>query len=424
MRAPDAFLNPEASMPAVAMKTQHIKVDSHTSDKRPGVLAAFITVLLTFSFLPEIRSQDLFWTGTAANPAVAGSGSWVTPEPPGVITWSSSSTSFVGANWVDGSVAHFLGSNGGTATLGSNITAAGIYFDPGANAFTIDTNLNTLSIEGAGIVNNSGKTQTIINNGGTVSGAPGGSTAFHNVSTAGGATITNNGSAVKGAAGGVTIFSLSSTAGNATIITNGETNGGEGAATRFTINSNGGTARAITNGNGTFDISGLNTPGMAIGSLEGSGIYFLGSKTLTVGGNNLSTTVSGVIQDSGFYGGAGGSLTKVGTGTLTLPGPNTYTGATTENAGSLIVDGSIASQQTFVNAGGSLGGHGTIGGDLVNSGTVSQFNSPGTLTVVGNYTQNPGGTLRISVGGLAPSQHEESAEFAFTLSHPLNNPIG
>src|ERR1700730_6125655 len=136
MRAPDAFLNPEASMPAVAMKTQHIKVDSHTSDKRPGVLAAFITVLLTFSFLPEIRSPDLFWTGTAANPAVAGSGSWVTPEPPGVITWSSSSTSFVGANWVDGSVAHFLGSNGGTATLGSNITAAGIYFDPGANAFT------------------------------------------------------------------------------------------------------------------------------------------------------------------------------------------------------------------------------------------------------------------------------------------------
>jgi hypothetical protein len=126
----------------------------------------FITILLTFSVLPEVRGQDLFWTGTAANPAVAGSGTWVTPEPPGVISWSSSSTSFVGANWVDGSVAHFLGSNGGTATLGSNIVAAGVNFDPGANSFTIDTNLNALTIAGTGIVNSSGKTQTIINNGG------------------------------------------------------------------------------------------------------------------------------------------------------------------------------------------------------------------------------------------------------------------
>src|ERR1700730_18890906 len=102
MRAPDAFLNPEASMPAVAMKTQHIKVDSHTSDKRPAVLAAFITVLLTFSFLPEIRSQDLFWTGTAANPAVAGSGSWVTPETPGGITWSYFAVRCLRADWVGG----------------------------------------------------------------------------------------------------------------------------------------------------------------------------------------------------------------------------------------------------------------------------------------------------------------------------------
>jgi len=150
----------------------------------------------------------------------------------------------------------------------------------------------------------------------------------------------------------------------------------------------------------------LTTAGMGIGSIEGSGNYFLGSKTLTVGGNNLSTTVSGVIQDGGIDGGVGGSLTKIGTGTLTLTGTNTYTGATTVNAGSLIVDGSIASAQTLVNAGGLLGGHGSLGGSLVNSGIVSPGDSPGTLTVNNNYTQNAGGTLRIEVAGISPSQHD------------------
>ena len=57
----------------------------------------------------------------------------------------------------------------------------------------------------------------------------------------------------------------------------------------------------------------------------------------------------------GFSDGAGGSLTKVGTGTLTLTGANTYTGATTVNAGSLILNGPVASAQTFVNPGGTLG---------------------------------------------------------------------
>jgi autotransporter-associated beta strand protein len=55
----------------------------------------------------------------------------------------------------------------------------------------------------------------------------------------------------------------------------------------------------------------------------------LDSKNLEVGSNNLDTTVSGVIS------GSGGSLTKVGGGTLTLSGINTYTGATTINGGSL-----------------------------------------------------------------------------------------
>jgi autotransporter-associated beta strand protein len=75
-----------------------------------------------------------------------------------------------------------------------------------------------------------------------------------------------------------------------------------------------------------------------VGSIEGAGSYYLGAKTLTVGSNNLSTTVSGSISDCGSGGtqcqvphASGGSLTKVGAGTLTLTGVNTYTGATNIN---------------------------------------------------------------------------------------------
>jgi autotransporter-associated beta strand protein len=136
----------------------------------------------------------------------------------------------------------------------------------------------------------------------------------------------------------------------------------------------------------------------------GSKASVLGSKTLTVGRNNLSTTVSGVIQDGGENGGIGGSLTKVGTGTLTLTGANTYTGTTTVDGGSLIVNGSIASIQTLVNPGGMLGGIGLIRGNLVNSGLVNPGNPLGTLSVSGNYIQNSNGTLRIQIAGVSPGQ--------------------
>jgi hypothetical protein len=51
---------------------------------------------------------------------------------------------------------------------------------------------------------------------------------------------------------------------------------------------------------------------MTVGSIEGTGTYNLGSKQLIVGSNNLSTTLSGSIADSGLGGGTGASLVKTG----------------------------------------------------------------------------------------------------------------
>jgi autotransporter-associated beta strand protein len=221
---------------------------------------------------------------------------------------------------------------------------------------------------------------------------PGGVVSFFDNSTAGSASITIEEL-------GTVHFADTSTAGSATIVA-------AGGFISFEDSSQGGTARiqveSFPGGRlGSLDISAHNAPGVTIGSIEGGdGNVFLGANNLTIGSNNLSTTFSGVIQDGGQNGGTGGSLTKIGSGTLILSGANTYTGNTNINRGVLQVDGSITSN-TFVNHGGTLAGTGTINGNLTNNGRVSpgSAGAPGMLTVTGNYTQTQYATLMIQIAG-------------------------
>ncbi len=212
---------------------------------------------------------------------------------------------------------------------------------------------------------------TFTNGGGTVSGTGGGFTVFQAGSTADNATVISNGATVSDAFKGQNLFE--GDAGNATLIANGGSNGGEGGFIQYRLGSTGGTARVEVFGNGTLDISQHNAPGVTTGSIEGSGLVFLGGVNLTVGTNNLSTTFSGVMQDGGFSGGTGGSLTKTGTGKLTLSRASTYTGVTIVNAGTLLVSNTTGSATgpgaVKVNAG-TLGGSGTITG-AVTIGTGS-----------------------------------------------------
>jgi autotransporter-associated beta strand protein len=267
--------------------------------------------------------------------------------------------------------------NGGSTEFFNSSTAGNANITTNGGGFT--EFFDTSTAAKANLINNSGgETEfnitstagfaTIINN-------QNGFTNFKNASTAGNASITNN--------GGVTEFFDTSTAGNSTITTE------SGGLTIFLNTSTGGSARFITNVGGLFDISHLSSLGMTAGSIEGAGTYQLGSKALTVGLNNLSTIVSGTIIDGGPGIGTGGSLIKVGTGSLTLSGVNTYTGGTVLNAGTLTVNGAQA-----------LG----LGNLVVNGGTLNA--DPQPINVNGSYAQNAGGTLQLHLAGPNPGQYD------------------
>jgi autotransporter-associated beta strand protein len=296
------------------------------------------------------------------------------------------------------------GAAGGTIAFGSNATAAN---------GTFINNGSIVSGQGNGFNSGSGMTLffdastagngTFTNDAATVSGSGGGFVEFHDASSAGDGTFANNGATVSGAGGGSTYFYDMSTAGNATLIANGGSNGGGGGTILFADKSTLGTARIEVFGNGSLDISLHDAPGMTIDSIEGDGNVFLGANNLTVGSNNLDTTFSCAIQDGGQGGGVGGSLTKVGAGTLDLIGANTYTGNTDVRGGVLKVDGSITSN-TFVRRRSTLAGTGVINGNVTSkSGTTVSpgegLGVPGTLTVVHNYTQAQYASLMIQIAG-------------------------
>ena len=301
------------------------------------------------------------------------------PTPARAQTWTGPGTDYnTAANWTPNTVpaapADTATFSGTVAPSGVNVsatvTAGGFFFAPGAQSYTITTTSGLgLAFFGAGITNNSSNAQNL---------------------------VALNGTAIQ--------FQGASTAGNATLTAN------DGSFIQFLNTSSGGTAQVTTNGSGAMVVQ-LASGGLSIGSLAGSSGSVLFSsqgggastQSLTIGNLNTSTTYGGSISDVD----AAGSITKVGTGTLRLTGTNTYTGATTVDAGALVVDGSIASSiLTTVNAGGTLGGTGTIGNTQVNSGGTLAPGSgaPGTsLTIYGNLAFQSGALYLVQVNSTTAS---------------------
>jgi MYXO-CTERM domain-containing protein len=139
------------------------------------------------------------------------------------------------------------------------------------------------------------------------------------------------------------------------------------------------------------------------GSLGSGGVYSNTiSLTNTGSGVSILSYASSANQTlSGEISGTDGQLLKDGSGVLTLSNDNSYTGATTVNSGSLIINGSTSTTSLVsVATGSTLGGSGTVGGNTTISGNLSPGNSPGTLTFTNDLTLNNGAIYTFEAGDL------------------------
>ncbi|EDY82599.1 hypothetical protein VDG1235_2222 [Verrucomicrobiia bacterium DG1235] len=115
-------------------------------------------------------------------------------------------------------------------------------------------------------------------------------------------------------------------------------------------------------------------------------LHAKGSGGITIGSSRASsfeTASNKVIVDDGS------SLTK-------------EEGDYNQSDGSTTVNGVLTLEDGVLNlSGGSLGGSGTVNADVSNTGgTVGPGNSPGILSVLGDYAQTAGASLLVEIGGL------------------------
>jgi fibronectin-binding autotransporter adhesin len=362
----------------------------------------------------------------------------------GVLTINSGATVLL-------SVSNALGYNGGTGTVATinvnggtltNTYSSGIagqsyltnYYLTGGNVSATqagDFNFNT----GYGITSNASSTTSVwsapINIRGTsvaISTASGTTPTGIDLSVSGGivGTIATSGLVKNGT--GVLQLSGADTYTGTTTITAGTLDFGKEVslyndttanwtAANIIVQSGGTLALGVgANSSGYFTTSDVNTlltnldGAVTTGGLQaGSAIGF---DTTNASGGTF--TVSNVIANTTGSGGGSVGLEKLGVGTLILSGANTYTGPTAINAGTLELDGSLASGSAVADGGASASGTPILSG----TGTASGAVTVAAATISPGSVANPLGTLK--VGSIS---FQNGSTLAVDLSSTTSNEL-
>ncbi len=323
---------------------------------------------------------------TAINFGATTIGAWAdwSSSAPMALTNSTTGTTINTLDSVDGTTARNITLSGVLSGSGKlNKSGAGTLTLTAANTYTGATAIaaGTLEIGGSGSLGSGSYAGNISNAGALLVSTTANQTLSGTISGAG--TLTKSGS------GTLTLTADNTFTGKVAI------NGGTVSISRVANLGARGTYRTLELSNGGVLHATDNMMGDR--STEGDQSAFQ-TRIFKLGPNASGETFAGVIDvDTAktmeiralitpLNSESGAGLKKAGAGTLLIArgALGDYTGPTTVAAGTLVVDGSIASSSlTTVNAGATLMGSGTVGATTVN-GTLAPGNSIGRLIINGD----------------------------------------
>jgi autotransporter passenger strand-loop-strand repeat protein len=276
--------------------------------------------------------------------------------------------------------------SGGTS-FATNLTSGGVqYVSSGGSA-----NATTLGTGATQTIGSGGTASSTAVNGGTQQVFAGGVANATAVGRGGVQIVSSGGSALATSvsSGGMQIVNSGGVTSGTTVANGGMQNVASGGMTVGAIVSSGG-VQAIASG------------GVTQATLVQRGGTIANDGTIIFTPTAIST-FDGTISGSG-------KVLQQGVGTTVLTGDNhAFAGVTTVMSGTLLVGesgdtGASLGGNVAVLSAGTLRGHGAIGGDIANIGTVMPGGTIGTLTVAGNYTQSSNGALVIEVSPTSGSQ--------------------
>jgi autotransporter-associated beta strand protein len=350
-----------------------------------ATLASFAVLALSAQGL---RAQSLTWDASGEGMATQ-SGTWTTAT--GTTDWNTAQDgSGTTTYWTNGDDAHFsvTGTTTSTVTLGTSISAAGLFFDVGATTVYGNSASNLLTIGADGITTAAGTSGTL--EGSLVIGA----SQTWTLNTGLTANNYTNTSAldVTGASGAAVTLTIAGAGGLNT--KDAFADGASGGTFALTINggslTQGSTATSTYSG-GTNLLSG--SARVTITTGLGVGTVTLGNTTGTAPAT-LTFVNGGTVANNFVVQGAGSSVIAVGGSGNT----QTYTGGfTLNNTTALTIETSAGSGNTAVALNGAISGTGAISVNKTGNANLAV-----TLAGASSYsggTTLSNGTMNVNYGG-------------------------